>query len=585
MQLSATPGRRLSDERGFTMITVMLSLFILGLLTVAAIAAAQGDIHLSRHDQDDKQAYAAAEAGVNDYLAHLSTDPDYWTRCAGENSARPLASGNAVNERFTGAAPAGRKWRAVPGSNSRYSIELLPRPPRGSETSSTSPQSCSTSDPSGSMIDADGNFRIRVTGEQGEIAPTGDDPTKGIKKSVVATFRRTSFLDYVYFTDYENLDPAFLSFTLGSTVTRATDSSDRPTGGQDLQTWAADKCDRHWWGTQAKGDGRSEMPTWHGQFQYGGNWTPSGGIDETTSDDPYFHRGVCGEITFADQDEVQGPFHSNDTILTSGTPGFGRPGRNDRVEAPGYRGGTPTFRTGSGQLNTSAAPLTLPPSNTAVKAAADAAYIYTGPTTITLNGSTMTVMTGGSTRYNVPWPANGVVYVDNAGTCPYGYQPTDPTNVDPNCGQVRVSGTYSKDLTIASADDVVIMGNTTRVTNADAVLGLIADKFVRVWHPSCSGTGSATTNLKVDAAILAVNHSFVTDNYNCGDPLGTLNVTGAIAQKHRGTVGVGGSSISSGYVKNYAYDDRLQYRSPPYFLDPVQASWRIVRQNEQSGAR
>jgi hypothetical protein len=117
----------------------------------------------------------------------------------------------------------------------------------------------------------------------------------------------------------------------------------------------------------------------------------------------------------------------------------------------------------------------------------------------------------------------------------------------------------------------------------------VADKFVRVWHPAdrsnCSNSsGNKTpvlTNVQIDAAILALNHSFTVDNYDCGDPLGTLTVNGVIAQKHRGIVGVGGSSISHGYVKNYTYDDRLKYRSPPYFLDPVQASWRILRQNDQ----
>ena len=29
------------------------------------------------------------------------------------------------------------------------------------------------------------------------------------------------------------------------------------------------------------------------------------------------------------------------------------------------------------------------------------------------------------------------------------------------------------------------------------------------------------------------------------------------------------------------YDDRLKYRSPPFFLDPVQAAWKINRSNEQ----
>jgi hypothetical protein len=40
-------------------------------------------------------------------------------------------------------------------------------------------------------------------------------------------------------------------------------------------------------------------------------------------------------------------------------------------------------------------------------------------------------------------------------------------------------------------------------------------------------------------------------------------------------------SSNSGYTKSYNYDDRLRYREPPSFLDPVQVSWRVVRQTEQ----
>lgn len=556
----------LSDETGFTLITVMLSLFVVSLLGVAAIAAANGDINLSRSDQDSKQAYAAAEAGINDYLAHLSADPDYWTRCAGQDAARPLAAGNAVNQKFTGTPPGTRKWRAVPGSDSSYSIELLPRPANAGEP--TPPTSCSTTDPTGSMIDTSGNFRIRSTGRENG---------SGNLKAVIGTFRRTSFLDYVYFTDLENKDKVYLDLLLDGATTKSTD----PPSDPDLSTWAADKCERHWWGTQAGGEGRSELPRWRGEIPTGG-----GVADVFTNNDSYVHQGACGEITFASDDKVNGPFHSNDSIQVGGSPDFGRDGKNDRVEAPAWRGSgaSPVFHSANGQLNTKASPLTLPPSNNAVKAQVDGQYIYAGPTTIVLKGTTMDVTTGGNTTAGVPWPINGVIYVDHDGVCPFGYQPGSPTEVDASCGQLRVSGTYSKDLTIAAADDVVINGNLTRVTGADAVLGLIADKFVRVWHPECDGTG-ATTNIKIDAAILAVNHSFTVDRYDCGSPLGNLNITGAIAQKHRGIVGVGGSSISSGYVKNYEYDNKLKYRSPPYFLDPVQAAWRIVRQNEQSPAR
>jgi hypothetical protein len=76
----------------------------------------------------------------------------------------------------------------------------------------------------------------------------------------------------------------------------------------------------------------------------------------------------------------------------------------------------------------------------------------------------------------------------------------------------------------------------------------------------------------------------VVDNWTCGQPLQLLTVTGAIAQQYRGAVGTVGSN-GSGYIKNYNYDDRLRYRSPPYFLTPVAAAWGVVRSNEQVPAR
>jgi hypothetical protein len=86
-----------------------------------------------------------------------------------------------------------------------------------------------------------------------------------------------------------------------------------------------------------------------------------------------------------------------------------------------------------------------------------------------------------------------------------------------------------------------------------------------------------------DAAWAAANTNvrFVVDNFRCGAGLGNLNVTGAIAQKFRGAVGRTAGSGHTGYIKNYVYDDRLKYRSPPYFLDPVQAAWKVNRSNEQ----
>ena len=195
-------------------------------------------------------------------------------------------------------------------------------------------------------------------------------------------------------------------------------------------------------------------------------------------------------------------------------------------------------------------------------------------------------------------PPNGVIYVAN-GACSSSYSPFTaryPTTLGSGCGNVYVRGSYSAPLTIAAENDIIVYNNLTR--SANGMLGLIANNFVRVYHPfqaqerkgDCSG-GNNGANLptgapwnagqptQIDAAILAIQHSFIVDHYDCGSPLGTLSVNGAIGQKFRGAVGTfSGSTLVSGYQKNYNYDDRLRYVSPPHFLDPVESAWHIQRQ-------
>ena len=103
------------------------------------------------------------------------------------------------------------------------------------------------------------------------------------------------------------------------------------------------------------------------------------------------------------------------------------------------------------------------------------------------------------------------------------------------------------------------------------MLGLIANNFVRIYHPfttdrsttakteanyECSGQQRATrSERQIDAAILAIDHSFIVDHYDCGAKLGTLTVNGAIAQKYRGAVGTTGSGSR--------LHQELQLRRPP----------------------
>jgi hypothetical protein len=401
-----------------------------------------------------------------------------------------------------------------------------------------------------------GTFKIKATGRTGTNAKR--------TRSIIATFRRDSFLNFVYFTKYENRDPAAQS-----------DDAER----RREQSKCADR-----YRTQRKGNS-------------------------------------CPEIQFASGDAINGPLHTNDeNLYICGTPVFGRtknqdgtsrPIKTDTVEVSGSGTGhvanpgdsdcddTPVVNTivpANGAFKTKSEKLDLPESNAQLEQIAiNSNSRYKGETSIRLRDTVMDVTTAdGTTTTGVAWPTNGVVYVSNTGSCEQDIPTSADYSKSPTCGNVYVSGTYSASLTIAAANDIIVAptssgsptdANLTQTGSNDAMLGLVANNFVRVHHKvnrSSCGTAVAPvlTDVTIEAAILALQHSFIVDNYDCGKR-GKLTVTGAIVQKYRGPVGKGtATSVTSGYLKNYWYDDRFRYRSPPYFLTPVDAAWDIVRVHE-----
>jgi hypothetical protein len=317
----------------------------------------------------------------------------------------------------------------------------------------------------------------------------------------VATFRRPSFLDYIYFTDFEVLDPKV---------------------GGDPAACEAYRPARAGLG--------------------------------------------CTEISFGNGDKVQGPLHTNDSVQVSSAVTFGKYASDPieiALDQPQSINGCATCVTWTGTIR-----------------------VWRS-----LRPDQITPTTAPTVTYN--WPAKQVLYDDPGTTgCTGTDQPKSANYFDDNtgCAELFISGTYDKPLTIGSAADIVVApgawkdGDASKSTSADltntgdAVLGLIANGFVRVWHPvsSCVSRQPEQTNLRIDAAILAL-HSFIVDNWNCGK-LGTLSVTGAIAQKFRGPVA---TTTPTGYIKNYTYDTRLKYRNPPNFLAPVDVAWKVATQHEQ----
>jgi hypothetical protein len=520
----------LSSERGVAMLVVLMALIAGSLVSAVALSAAGADLPFARESQDRKQAYAAAEAGLEYYLFQLSQDNDFWTRCT--DVPRPNETESSpVNTAWDGKGTDPRAFRKVPGTTSEYAIELLPA--KGSAQ-------CQPGAADATFLDrSTGTFRIRSTGR-----------VNGVTRSLVTTMRRNSFLDYIYFTDLETSDPS--TYATAAARQSAADNCVQPRAGR-----------------------------------------PAG----------------CEEIQFSSTDAIRGPLHTNDDILTCGGTTLGRdPGNEewqrpegsqpDKIEISGPAGwdnapgcsGKPNMK---GTLVNPVNTLTMPASNASLESVALPQYRYTGKTTIRLTGTTMDVTTAGVTTNSVPLPPNGVIYIGN-GACTGTVTPLFANYGESvGCANLYLSGTYARSLTIASANDIIIAppansnnGDVRMTSGSDAVLGLIANNFVRVQHrvedqhsaTNCKNSTPVMQNVRIEAAILSLAHSFIVDNYACGNRMGTLTVKGAIAQRFRGPVG---TTAPTGYTKNYMYDDRLKYRSPPFFLDPVSAAWKVARANEQ----
>lgn len=581
------------SESGFSMLPAMTAVFVGSLISMGAWTAAHGDISLQQSDRYEKRAYAAAQAGLADYVQHLSADSSYWSYCdTPPNNASP----GAVNDTDIGSAGhPNRRWLPSGTDESlpyQYTIDLMPT--NGYATCKASSNRTAT------MVDqSNGTFRIRVTGRSGPpipntatINPDPKNPGNFVAKtaasieqwrqlrwkrrSIVVDFRRRGFLDFAYFTDEEGMDPTL----------------------QTDPVFAGANCNLHFWASNVSGPA-SGRRYWDGTRNY---WNGSSWV-----------RPECTEIQFGSNDDLRGPFHTNDSIFVASGATFGNVGRNDRIEISADNcpirtathsscrsgpGGTGITINGTLAMGSAAAPeLNLPDANEDLATygePANGGYTFYGATKIVLKTNVIDVtnadVNGGAVQ-TMPYPASGVIYVVKKPGC-VSFTARNNYQFPAACGSVEIEGTYNVPLTIAAETDIIATDDVLASPSApDAVLGLIANEFVRVRHyiqgdnsgtidnvTTCSNVGSKRVN-EIDAAILALQHSFVVDNYRCGRPLGTLTLKGGLTQKYRGAVGTSGGN--TGYVKDYNYDYRLRYLTPPYFLTPALSGWRISRYREQ----
>lgn len=531
MTSATNPRRALAAQGGFTMIVTIGVLFITGLLLVGAFTIARGEIGTTQRNTQDKQAYYAALAGVQEYQYQLQANPDYWETCEGPKSTVPEEA------------------------SEKYEVTVLT-----ASTAPTGTTGCETANPFKSVIQSEGElantFRVKSVGTSGSATRT-----------MIATFKVSGFLDFIYFTNFESEDPSLYNAPSGCT--------------------------------------EKYYSEWKGKYS-------------------------CETIVFTSGDSVNGPMHTNDSARLEGSVTFGRSGENppDAVEIFGgtypedsnenCKSGSATFNTAT-KCYIKGEKLIMPEGDTSLLAYVESKNELSGETRLELNGTANTIHVvnfneeGEESTETINWPKNGLLYVKAyacgyEGDPAYGADGTTEAKEEKGCGNVYVKGTYSKSLTIAAEDSVIINGNIYPTSVAGdlgaaptgtATLGLIAGEYVRIYHPVSSGgsdslSGCSASNLSessdpnkwgslsnpwIYAAILSTNHSFMVDNFRCGAQLGDLNVYGAIAQDYRGIVGLVGTS---GYIKNYKYDGRLAIDEPPYFLAPLKAGWKVVRETAPS---
>jgi hypothetical protein len=273
-------------------------------------------------------------------------------------------------------------------------------------------------------------------------------------------------------------------------------------------------------------------------------------------------------IWFMDADNIHGPIHTNGQFAMSGNPSFyGLVTSPNMWRAHSTNPTSPNFYGGE-NFN---APNKTAPTNYEIGRIADAAN--NGGIRFT-SDIYVAFYENGGTGYARIWEWNG-----SSWNSPVDHDLSATNGIISTSGRVDVYGEVKGAVTLHSESLIEIDGDITYVTNplADSsstdMLGLVSEGDVRI--DANAHAFSGTQDVTVHASIMAVNTSFYVENYNYCCAKGTLNLLGGLIQANRGPVGTfSGSTIYSGYSKNYQYDNRLKASIPPTF--PRESVFSIV---------
>jgi Tfp pilus assembly protein PilX len=573
-----------AGERGAALPMVLIIGMVLMTLVGTATLFAVSSLRKSDSDADWNAAMAAAYAGVEDYQSRLANEGGYWRY---GNSAAPYTANSssavtlpAVANSAFGTGASGT-WATVAGSGgaARYRYEV---------DNSTYAQS--------------GVLKLRSTGRVGDQV-----------RSVVVDLKQKGFLDFLYFTNFEIQDPLYSGDDETSCSKYAyagrpgglygTSCSPIAFGSGDVLNGPVHSndairiCDATMNGAvttayKNTSGGSNYVARNSSGHECSGQSFPLGKpakVDPLPM--PPTNSEMRNEVRW-DLAERPGCLYTGPTSIqlhANGTMTIRSPRTKfTQISATGHRNdpqrlcGTPG--TGSGQLG-SASGQTL--------AVLDRNLIFVQdiPTNSSDGNYTSTTdLPATCTSGNgVGFPYAGENFSRSTTTALQSY----------NCrrGDVFIKGDMNGQMTVAAQNYAYVTGDITYVDANDDVLGIVGNGSVFVHNPitcssyysgsyeyssyryKCKGGQSSSlggsANRRIDAAMVAVVHTFMVQNYDAGRSRGTLTVNGAIAQQFRGTVQGTFDGQVNGYVKSYNYDLRLRYLAPPKFLMPASTTYGV----------
>ena len=176
------------------MIVALVVLVVGMLLAAVAFAAVNEDTQQTRTYIVQQKAYAAALAGLQEFKYELGANSNYWSTCP--KTTKPLTVPGTTDETFT--------YRLIPTE-------------KHTQKECEEKKQTALIETSGS---ANGTFRVETTGSVPgkcgeknltEKGFTENANNKACTRSIVATFTHPGFINYVFVSNYEILDPVAVS--------------------------------------------------------------------------------------------------------------------------------------------------------------------------------------------------------------------------------------------------------------------------------------------------------------------------------------------------------------------------------------